>query len=153
MEIENYSVNELKNYRIKKRWRYDDDNVEYYYAQRRIPFFGWIYFDYERSGLSSITGPAVMVGMSLIFIFVNFLASYASNTIEHLVYSTPALLLLALIGLILWMKIPYGGKTDINKIKELIDKRIRYRNRKHGSDIIEVSIKVERAKKLKNIMK
>jgi len=149
MVLDNYSVDELQNYRIKKIWRYKNDkNVEYHYLQRKS-IFGWVYIDDERWYFTTSTFGPVATFMCLICIGIDLLAGFAASDTAHFIYSLPALLLGALISLIIWANVPYAGKEDINDIKDIIDKRIRYRNRKRGHiETLDVSIKVQRKKKL-----
>ncbi len=154
MALDDYNVKELSKYRIKKRYKFEHGkNVEYFYAQYKT-LFGWSYIDglNDYSPVNSSSFGAVSVSIFLIMIPVVMFSAWASG--EYYVFKyVPLLLLCAIIFMFIWMKIPHDGKKNVYQIKDIIENRIKYHNRKTEVEIFDVSIKVQRKKKLDKLNK
>lgn len=155
----------LYNYRIKKIYHYDNLGKESvsYHPQRKMPIIGWVYFydvkSYLPKGrewfglllfLGSIFGPAA------------FIMSFASSGTPTLTFSLP-LFLFALSANIIFFSFIYirawkqPVRYDYDYKEEtprnLIKARYEYRStqKKKKGEIIELSITIERRRKLENL--
>lgn len=150
-------------YRIKKHYHFDSDgkSEEIFYCQRKIPILNWVYFQ----SMSNLPMSRSWFGVMTLIMFVVVIILFISTLLiikkpeDH---SNFALFYFSIIYTIIFLIcVPiayktigfsgYGEKSE-QAAKDLIQRRIDYRlKRKAKAEIIEVSITVERARKLEHI--
>jgi hypothetical protein len=163
---ENPEKLDLYNYRIKKIFNYDKyggTSIKYH-AQRKVKFMGWVYFDSVNSMLPNLEHP--FMGLIYIIVSIISLTAILIGSLEVLIvgesgwpifiWSTVIFMLFNLIFATLWYKITYfTNYTNNNQahIESLIKSRAIFVTsmKKKNYEIIELSLSVERKRKLEKL--
>lgn len=173
MKEEDVAELDLYKYRIKKLYKYNSygGETEKFYTQRKIPFLGWVYFpgspkvvspfdweDRENYGIwywiiTSVLG-AGMITLALVCLFSAKTWTPLQGTLLSLYIVSGAFLLSQILFFYFGYKCAFSPRDSEQRARERIYKRAEYWQkirRRRRYEIIEVSLKNERKRKLEKI--